>query len=105
MILNLFKKLLGINCISLLGNKNKLYKIIYNQASYIASLNTIDQKVEEKIVLSMAMRIFGEKYMIYQLKRVGANKRGENLDNLQFGQLFELFKKYLPSSWSYKFRL
>lgn len=94
------KKLLGINCISLLGNKNKLYKIIYNQASYIASLNTIDQKVEEKIVLSMAMRIFGEKYMIYQLKRVGANKRGENIGNLQFGQLFELFKKYLPNKES-----
>lgn len=88
------EKLLKIRFTSLVGNKDKLYKIIYNQAAQIAASTTIDQKIEEKIVLSMSMRIFGEKYMIHHLRRHGAINKSFCLDNVQFGQLFDLFKNY-----------
>lgn len=96
------EKLLDIRCASLLGNKNKLYKIIYEQASKIASSSTIDQKIEEKIVLSMAMRIFGEKYMFYHLRKNGIIEKEYSLDKTTFGKLFELFKKSINNERAIK---
>lgn len=85
-------KLLNIQLTSLIGNKTRLYKIIYYQAMQIAASTTIDQKIEEKIVLSMAMRIFGEKFMIYHLRKTGVITNSFCLNNVQFGQLLDLFR-------------
>ena len=40
----------------------------------------------------MAMRIFGEKFMIYHLRKTGVITNSFCLNNVQFGQLLDLFR-------------
>ena len=80
-----------INCLE--GNSTRIYRIIYNQAKLISSSTDINQRIEEKIVLSMALRIFGEKYMYNKLKqRKHLLPSSFCFDKSEFGQTFSEFK-------------
>lgn len=90
----LFSEDISIKADSLRNNSSRIYKIIYNQALAISSSTQINQKIEEKIVMSIALRIYGEKYMFKRLK----SKRSSispnfDFDKAEFGNTLGEFRK------------
>lgn len=93
----LFKQNIKIECPDLKNNSNRIYKIIFNQASLISSSADNSQKIEEKIVMSIALRIYGEKYMRYFLKKQQHRLPSTfDINNSMFGETFKQFKDIYP---------
>lgn len=66
-----------------------IYELIYAEADYICSHpNNSELLIENKIVLSMAIRLYAEKYMLNKL-----NINDEDICRDQTRELFEKFKK------------
>lgn len=85
-------KSIGVDSPSLNRNGKKIYKIIYEEAFKYSCNSSINQDIVEKIVLSMALRIYGEKYMYNEIKnKVSLNAK--DYDKMQFGNLLGIFKK------------
>ena len=93
-LFKLFKQNIKIECPDLKNNSDKVYRLIVNQAKIIASCSDNSQKIEEKIVLSIALRIYGEKYMRHYLKRQMSRLPSDfNFDFATFGKMIEQFKR------------
>lgn len=88
---SIFKKELKFESPDLKHNRNKIYRIIFEEAKKIASARGINQNISEKIVLSIALRIASERYIYAILKKqnlIDPNK----YEKKTFGKLLQLFK-------------
>lgn len=96
-LFNLFKQNIKIECPDLKKNSNRIYKIIFNQAMIISSSTNNSQKIEEKIVMSMALRIYGEKYMRHFLMKCKHRLPSTfDINNSTFGKTLKQFKTIYP---------
>jgi len=72
-----------------------VYSLIIDEADKIASSTVINQRLEDKIVLSIALRLRVEKYMHNRLLK---NKKRTitQINNLECGNLFNEFRQCFP---------
>ncbi len=68
-----------------------VYKKIIAEADVISLSNIISHKVEEKVVISLALRIRCEKYIYNRIKKVDSTIKNR-IDTLQLGELIEEYK-------------
>ncbi|MDY0277653.1 MAG: hypothetical protein RBQ97_06180 [Acholeplasma sp.] len=73
-----------------------VYKLIIKDADRISNLTTISQKVEEKVVISLALRLRCEKYLYKKILRVD-NTIINNIHEMQLGELLDQYKIYFPT--------
>lgn len=95
----LFCYKINISCPSL-DVSERIYSMILKEGLHISSGTSVDQNIQEKIVLSMALRIMAEKYMYLKLKKNHTFDR--DIEKLECGKLFESFKKVFPQDKSNK---
>ena len=72
--------------------------MILNEAKKIRFNNNDAMDLDGKVVISMAIRLLAEEYMINQLLAVGCPRESiEGISTMQTGGLVELFKKFCPT--------
>jgi hypothetical protein len=77
---------------------DKVYYLILNEAKKIRFNNNDAMDLDGKVVISMAIRLLAEEYMINQLLAVGCPRESiEGISTMQTGGLVELFKKFCPT--------
>ena len=77
---------------------DKVYYLILNEAKKIRFNNNDAMDLDGKVVISMAIRLLAEEYMINQLLAVGCPQESiEGISTMQTGGLVELFKKFCPT--------
>ena len=77
---------------------DKVYYLILNEAKKIRFNNNDAMDLDGKVVISMAIRLLAEEYMINQLLAVGCPRESiEEISTMQTGGLVELFKKFCPT--------
>lgn len=77
---------------------DKVYYLILNEAKKIRFNNNDAMDLDGKVVISMAIRLLAEEYMINQLLVAGCpNESIDGISTMQTGGLVELFKNYCPS--------
>lgn len=73
----------------------KVYYLILNEAKKIRFNNNDAMDLDGKVVISMAIRLLAEEYMVNQLLAAGCpNESIEGISTMQTGGLVELFKNY-----------
>ena len=74
---------------------DKVYYLILNEAKKIRFNNNDAMDLDGKVVISMAIRLLAEEYMINQLLAAGCPKDSiDGISTMQTGGLVELFKKF-----------
>ena len=77
---------------------DKVYYLILNEARKIRFNNNDAMDLDGKVVISMAIRLLAEEYMINQLLAAGCPRESiEGISTMQTGGLVELFKKFCPT--------
>ena len=77
---------------------DKVYYLILNEAKKIRFNNNDAMDLDGKVVISMAIRLLAEEYMINQLLAAGCPRESiEGISTMQTGGLVELFKKFCPT--------
>ena len=78
-----------------LRESDKVYYLILNEAKKIRFSNNDAMDLDGKVIISMAIRLLAEEYMINQLLSAGCSRETiEGISTMQTGGLVELFKKY-----------
>lgn len=77
---------------------DKVYYLILNLAKGISFNNNDIIDLDEKVIISMAIRLLAEEYIIEEIKEAGCPQESiDAISNLQTGNLVGLFKKFCSS--------
>lgn len=74
-------------------NNTSVYEIVIDQADLISNELVINQKIEDKILISLGMRLRVEKYL-YERILMFDKSIVSSIFNMQLGELFIEYKKY-----------
>ncbi len=98
---DIYNKTLNMNLIFSQGNENKLvFDLIMDEANAVVKENTEKIDLDDKIILSIAIRLLAETFMIDEITGLDGNfddvDKERNKGTVQTGLLLGLYKKKLP---------